>query len=64
MKVTKKPIILQNKVDSRKNGIIIDCNIVDPYISNKCFCNPLATFMNFSINQDFCVIIKIATFTS
>ena len=35
------------------NVINIDCNIVDPYISNTKFCNTIATFNNITNKQNF-----------
>ena len=35
------------------NVINIDCNIVDPYISNTKFCNTIATFNNITNKQKF-----------
>ena len=52
--IIRGTIFLDNKIESNENNVInIDCNIVDPYISNTKFCNTIATFNNVSINQDF-----------
>ena len=47
-------IILENKIMSNDHNVInIDCNIVDPYISNTKFCNTIATFNNITNKQNF-----------
>ena len=52
--IIRGTIFLDNKIESNENNVInIDCNIVDPYISNTKFCNTIATFNNVSSNQDF-----------
>ena len=52
--VIRGNIYLDNKIESNENNVInVDCNIVDPYISNTNFCNTIATFNNVSSNQDF-----------
>ena len=52
--IIKGRIILENKIMSNDYNVInIDCNIVDPYISNTKFCNTIATFNNITNNQNF-----------
>ena len=49
--IIKGRIILENKIMSNDYNVInIDCNIVDPYISNTKFCNTIATFNNITNN--------------
>ena len=49
--IIRRNLFLENKIQSNENDVInIDCNIVDPYISNTKFCNTIATFNNVSIN--------------
>ena len=52
--IIKGRIILENKIMSNDHNVInIDCNIVDPYISNTKFCNTIATFNNITNKQNF-----------
>ena len=52
--IVRGRIILENKIISNDHNVInIDCNIVDPYISNTKFCNTIATFNNITNNQNF-----------
>ena len=47
-------LFFDDKIQSNEDNVInIDCNIVDPYISNGNFCNTIATFNNITNNQKF-----------
>ena len=52
--IIRGKVFFNDIIKSNEDNVInIDCNIVDPYISNGNFCNTIATFNNITNKQKF-----------